>query len=148
MSISGLHPLPHQQCDGGGGEEPEAALPVRALPPDAQEVGHKGRGHVWPVVPQTQNYCTVLNRHIHLLSATDCSTIIPTHALSPLICLNLCYLLIILQHCCYFVRLYTKSRGGSRIGASWPVDLCVKFFSATHAGSIVCRELSIFILIF
>ena len=59
MSISGLHPLPHQRRDGGGEEEPEA-LSVRTLPPGAQEVGHKGRGHIWPVVPKAEDHFVVL----------------------------------------------------------------------------------------
>ena len=58
VSISGLHPLPHQHWDGGGGGK--APLSFRTLPPDAQEVGHKGRCHKWPVVPQTDGNFVLL----------------------------------------------------------------------------------------
>ena len=34
-------------------------LPTRPRPPDAEEVGFKGRCHVWSDMPETQDYLTV-----------------------------------------------------------------------------------------
>ena len=56
VGIPGLSPLPHQHSDRGG--EEKGGGTTRLCPYDAEDVGYKGRCHIWTVMSPAQDHLT------------------------------------------------------------------------------------------
>ena len=58
MGIPGLPPPPNDhQCSDRGGDEKRGGATIHC-PSDAEDVGYKGRCHIWTVMSPAQDYLT------------------------------------------------------------------------------------------